>query len=263
MRPLLLLFLCLSFAPAHAALPGLADVLGARKLLAPGTWSAILRLESPRLQQVANGGVSGLVFEAASALWLYLPHEGTRSLSTHLGRTEQDKVELDALIALDDPECTKWELLDEGALPAEGSAPSPEPKNACFIKSLALLSREARRLGPPEQASLFSWYRSHSGRRSGHTVLLQCRGGVWTVHDPDLDGPRVLPSALVAKPKVLAKKLNDHGRVLYARTLPLSAAYCDFLAGPRGEEAYASGAQASHGGAAPLGRGSMPAAPQR
>jgi hypothetical protein len=200
----LLVFLVLVSGSAQAALPGLSDVVNARALLSPGTWSRVLRIELGKAGEVYPKSFYGLVFEMASVLWLYSPQEGTQSLSRFIGRTEEEKKRLAELLRTPFPDLRDWK---EEEHPAPAKAPEQAPRNACFIESLALLDFRLRHGARTDYASLFTVYYYEDRKVRGHTVLFYEEGDRVFLADPAREKPYVLSKAFASDQRNLATLL--------------------------------------------------------
>ncbi len=191
----LLVLLVLLCGSAQAALPGLSDVVNARALLSPGTWSRVLRIDLAKAGEVYPKSFYGLVFEMASVLWFYSPQEGTQSLSRHIGRTEEEKERLAELLRTPFPALQDWK---EEEHPAPARAPESAPRNACFIESLALLDFRLRHGARTDYASLFTVYYHDKQKVRGHTVLYYEKGDKVYLADPAREEPFVLSKAFAS-----------------------------------------------------------------
>lgn len=212
-KPLLLLALLVLCSSAQAALPGLSDVLAARRLLSPGTWSRVLHIEHKDRSSSYPSSFYGLVFEMASVLWFYSPEEGTQSLSNYVGRTERDKKDVEPLLRGVFSKLEKWR---EEQVPLKEPSKGHVPRNACFIQSLALLEERKRQGRPIDYATLFTFYYRRDGQDYGHTVLLYEEEGKVFVADPASDGKGAseqVSRALAQDKKRLAAKLA-HGHLI-------------------------------------------------
>lgn len=219
-RLITLLLAVLAFSPlANAGFSGLSEVLSARKLLAPGTWSRVLQLDWNRSDAAYSKSVYSLVFEMASVLWLYSPEQGTQSLSQYVGKAEQDKKQLEPLLRELFPKLRYWREIEPTGT---GHKTHAVPRNACFIQSLALLEERKRDGLPLESACLFSYYYAGHRGTSGHTVLLYTIEGQSYILDPADRKPQ--PQRLCGQQadRRLAERLAGGAQVKAVRVLPLA-----------------------------------------
>ena len=215
---LVFLILCSS---AQASIPGLSDVLVARRLLNPARWSQVLRIEQSEQNSVYPKSFYALVFEAASVLWLYIPQAGTQSLSHFIGHTEADKSELEPLIHEVLPGMRSWQLEPESSLPKSRSRDIPA--NACFLQSLSFLEERLRKGYHTEYASLFTFYYRNNEQTRGHTVLLYAREGSTFVVDPADGEGRCYKIDPGTSHKAIARLLSHGQEVIRTREFPLEA----------------------------------------
>lgn len=218
-RVALFALLCLMLTlPAKAALPGLSDVLAARRLLTEGSWSKILRIETREPGRARSSYSFGLVFELASALWLYQPEKGTQSLSTRLANTEKDKEELGLLLSEAVPNYQNWkEEKSEVKVPARYV-----PLNACFIESVALLRSQRRKGVVMAETRLFSLYYTRQGRQFGHTVLyFESAGEAYLLDPAHPETPRRLNREQTQDKRLAAQVIAGKLPVTNVRELPI------------------------------------------
>lgn len=223
MRHLLLLSLLLLGLrhSALAALPGLGDVLAARKLLSSGSWSRVLRVEHEGKDHTYPKSFYALVFEMASVLWVYAPQTGTQSLSQTVGTTLTDRSRVPELMKDVLPGVS---LVLEEPGEVKGEQPSKgKPNNACFIESLAALEERMKEGGRPDSAQLFSYYYEYRKRRYGHTVLTYAERGRCYVVDSAREEESVLEvdGSLVSDPAALANRICPEHKILSTRSFPL------------------------------------------
>ena len=157
---------------AHEFAPDARSTLLAHARLDPATWAQVVVIGNhlPRRDYPAQTWAT--VFELEDRLWIYLPREGTHSLSHYDGRLESDKADLRDVLARVHGGFTSYEVQTadgaSGIWPQEAdSAPLP---NGCLIDAVT----RYQRLRATEQdllGGLLLMYYGGRLARWGHTVL--------------------------------------------------------------------------------------------
>lgn len=194
----------------------------AQALLGREVWSTLLRIENRAPSARYPRIVHALVFELAGILWFYDAAHGTQSFSLHQGRLAEEKADFAPLLRDIDPGFVRW---TEVTAPMERIPARVSLPNGCFIESVAalrdrLLSGEA--IARPQ---LLSYYLTHRGVRTGHTVLAYETNGRIAVIDPARDGaPLQFPVPLAGNALQLARAVAGND-VVAARWVPLEPAF--------------------------------------
>jgi len=143
------------------------DVQNARRLLPAGLWSMPIEIRNTKPDQRYPAVCHGLAFEFGDLLWLYTPHDGTQSLSSHYGASSKDKLRLGDLLREVHPGFVSYSSLPSDEDPARGPR---IPKNACFLCSVRAASESIGREREVLDLALLCYY--YEGlEASGHTVL--------------------------------------------------------------------------------------------
>jgi hypothetical protein len=203
-----------------AATP-LQNARWAQALLAPGTWSCVIRVENTGARSAYPAKVYALVFEQAGRLWFYTDLNGTQSLSLHSDRLAEEKSDLSPLLHGIDPGFSAWTSLpeDPAESPAAGDGPLP---NGCFIESLALLQDQVRQGEPIKRARLLSCYVDTAGGRIGHTVLIcETSRGLFLLDPASSPEPRRMPVEWADDAMALAQAELPGAKVAKARWIPV------------------------------------------
>lgn len=168
---LLALILLLLLAPVAVARTNDGDsVAQARAMLGPGVWSQAIVIHNPQRAGNLSARVQAAVFSFRGVLWLYIPSQGTQSLSHRRGRLEFDRANLLPLLREIQPGFTGYDVLSaKEVVPAEG--PFPKLRNGCFIESLHALARLMDEGVVPSEAGLFTVYVQGPRGTQGHTGL--------------------------------------------------------------------------------------------
>lgn len=212
----LLIALILLFSNLAAKAPS-DDVVRARGLLLPGTWSKVLAIENDKPNQVYPETTYALVFEFNSLLWFYYPENGTQSLSQYIGRLERDKDELLPLLKGIHAGFRGYRIERNLRLSAEDT--SERIRNACFIESVRALGAEVGRV---RQASLLCCYFGPEWTK-GHTVLLFTdETGTYVIDSAVSAGPRLVMGRNTTDPMQLAEQAYPGRSIWNARCLSVS-----------------------------------------
>jgi hypothetical protein len=222
----LILLLAASGAAPGATAParGLDDAIAARAMLGDEAWSRLVRIDSSRPAAMLRRGpypriVYALVFELSGILWFYTDVDGTQSLSLTRGTVARDEADPGPLFRSIDPGFTSWSWVE--APPRFFNLGSAKPRNACFIESVAALTRRISAGGEAVSPSLLSYYVDTPQGRLGHTVLLfGTSAGLSAIDADDSDRPVPVPTDLGADPRVVSAYLRG-GPVAAARTIPI------------------------------------------
>jgi hypothetical protein len=218
----LILFVFLGVPPDTLRAGDARSVAQARALLGPQHWSQAIVIRNPRRTGGLPARVHAAVFSFHGVLWLYLPRQGTQSLSHQRYRLEQDRDNLLPLLQEIHPEFTGYEV-DPSPPPAALDGNPPKLRNGCFIESLHALVRLRDDGIVPLESGLFTYY--VQGRRGlqGHTGLLfRTSDGVF-FWDPDHPGrPRRIKSG-GHKPDQVAREVYARAgwTVIRTRFLPI------------------------------------------
>ncbi len=201
MTRVILLWLCglvLVLSARGRESPGLrlaADEAAARRvhaLLDEHQWAQLVRITNRMPTRVLPAVAWATVFALGDRLWIYLPREGTQSLSVFAGRLARDQADLSDIlqrlhagfvahevVAGDDSVLMGIEML-ETMMAAGGELP-----NACFVRSVAWYQRLLALGAPVENAHLLLLYGGQGASRWGHTVLCFEADDGWFYWDPD------------------------------------------------------------------------------
>jgi hypothetical protein len=215
-------FLALA-AASRARMPdGLADALAARRLLGPGVWARVVRIENGAGRRSAEYPPTtyALVFELSGILWFYCDADGTQSLSLRLGSAEADKLNPGPLFREICGGFGAWRWVDGEAGPDPGRR--ARLSNDCFIECLAALRRRIALGAEPRAPRLLLYYVGSTPGRSGHAVLLFDGGRGLTAVDPDLPDRDVrIPAFVGGDPRSVARYIRQ-GDVESARVIPVA-----------------------------------------
>ncbi|WP_414664211.1 hypothetical protein [Horticoccus sp. 23ND18S-11] len=193
----------------------------AQALLGREVWSTLLRIENRAPSARYPRVVHALVFELAGMLWFYDAAHGTQSFSLHRGRLAEEKADFAPLLRDIDPGFLRWTEVPARIehSPARGSLP-----NGCFIESVAALRDRLAAGEAISHPQLLSYYLTHRGVRTGHTVLAYETNGRVAVIDPARDGaPLQFPSPLAGNALQLARAVAGND-VVTARWVQLEPA---------------------------------------
>lgn len=207
-------------APLRAGL-SLDHARHAQVLLGSEVWSRILRIENITRDGRHPRELHALVFEFGGILWFYASHEGTQSLSLHVGNLEEEKRDLAPLLTAIEPGFRRWREVDGRNVRVNSKARLP---NGCWIESVVALRERIAAGEPVRQPRLLAYYVETPAGLAGHTVLAYLRGDRLVVFDsvqPFKDF--LLPMALNNDPLTVARLLEGL-RVVKAREWPLDAA---------------------------------------
>ena len=198
------------------------SVAQARALLSPQHWSQAIVIRNPRRTGGLPARVHAAVFSFHGVLWLYIPRQGTQSLSHQPDRLERDRDNLLPLLQEIHPDFTGYEV-DPAPPPAALAGDAPKLRNGCLIESLHALSRLRADGVVPLEAGLFTYYVQGRKGLQGHTGLLfRTSDGVF-FWDPDRPGrPRRIKSG-GDKPDQVAREVHASARwtVVRTRFLPI------------------------------------------
>ncbi len=169
--PLLSLILLLLLTPFAVARTSDGDsVAQARAMLEPHVWSQAIIIRNPRRAGNLPAHVQAAVFSFQGVLWLYIPNEGTRSLSHRRGRLDIDRANLLPLLQEIHSGFAGYEVVPSSGPAAETKA-FPKLRNGCFIESLHALVRLMDEGVTPSEAGLFTVYVQGPKGLQGHTGL--------------------------------------------------------------------------------------------
>ena len=209
-----------------SASDGLSSALAARSLLGPAIWARVVRIETAGPQGMLGGGAHpramyALVFELSGILWFYEESSGTQSLSLTTGSLEADKADPGPLLRAIERRLAAWSWAPEET--DSRARRSQTPPNACFIESVAALSRRLSAGGEARSPRLLSYYVDTPSGRRGHTVLVFGAGDGVSAVDPEVsERPMKIPAHLGWDPRTLSAYLRG-GPVADARTLAISS----------------------------------------
>ena len=191
----------------------------ARSLLGPDVWSEVIEIKNAAPSRSHPSRVYATVFEVSSALWIYMPAEGTQSLSRFFGQAGKDRGELLPLVKGIYAGFEHLDVVASGSvIPAryDGSL-----ENGCFIESLALLRERSLAGQAAVQPRLLIFYREENSHIYGHTVLtFYDQGRVWVVDPAFGRKPQRFTAASADTPIRLAEAVSL-GTVSSARWLPV------------------------------------------
>lgn len=193
----------------------------AQALLGREVWSTLLRIENRAPSTRYPRIVHALVFELADILWFYDAAHGTQSFSLHRGRLAEEKADFAPLLRDIDAGFVRWTEVPAGMehSPTRGSLP-----NGCFIESIAALRDRLASGEAISRPQLLSYYLTHRGVLTGHTVLAYETNGRIAVIDPARGGaPLQFPTPLAGNALQLARAVAGND-VATARWVPLEPA---------------------------------------
>lgn len=146
----------------------LAEIRHAQARLGPEVWTRLLEIENRRATAEYPKITYALVFEFNSILWFYSPGNGTQSLSTHVGRLESDRGNLEPLLREIHPGFMRFREIAE-----DGSVPPLDVtlRNGCFIDSLAAARVRAATGETLLRAGLLLYYVKNGTTLHGHAVF--------------------------------------------------------------------------------------------
>jgi hypothetical protein len=198
----------------------LADLAGARRILPSGLWSKPLRIRNVVPMHGYPKNVHALVFEFGDVLWLYTPYDGTQSLSHNVGKTSEDKARLGELLGEVFQGYRGHDIIEEEL--AACRTPSAEPRNVCFLRSIAALFKCCSDEAKVREAALLSYYYSGSTNR-GHTVLVYRTDEGTFMLDPGVsEKPVPLASSQISDPMTFANAAEGQLSVAKARFFKIS-----------------------------------------
>lgn len=141
----------------------------ARRLLGPGVWARVLRIENVNPHSVYPEIVYATVFEYGGILWFYTGQDGTQSFSLHRGQIAFEKASFARLLQAIDPGFVRYSFMPERAWElVKSSSRLPE---GCFVECVAALHDSLDRGVPVRRAALMTYYLRYEGQIFGHTVL--------------------------------------------------------------------------------------------
>lgn len=220
MKPIpfvLILLLFIGLPPSLARAGDAESVAQARALLSPHHWSQAIVIQNPRRSGQLPARVHAAVFSFDGVLWLYLPRQGTQSLSHRRGRLDLDRDNLLPLLQEIQPEFAGYEVLatPPARAPAKGF---PKLRNGCFVESLHALVQLLDAGRTPLEAGLFTYYVKGPAGLQGHTGLLfRTQEGMF-FWDPDRpDRPRRIGAGAENQAKV-AQEVRSNARWSVVRT---------------------------------------------
>jgi hypothetical protein len=240
---LTLLLTCL-LAPLQAGNRGaLADeraVRHAHALLDDRTWAQVVKIDNDTPSRRHPRQAWAMVFELAGRLWIYLPREGTQSLSLYAGHMRRDKADLREVLADINKGFDSYtvEVEDNAANVLESlSIPFGKLREGCFVESVArffaLLESEPHLRG----ANLLLYYAGSESNMWGHTVLCYETPEGWFYWDsrrPQAD--RVIRGGVPDSDLELAQRVTPDSlapQLVQARRLPMVMEGSGFYAAAR------------------------------
>ncbi len=189
-------------ARGDAKLRYAADEIAARQvqaMLDGHLWTQVVRMENKRPNRTLPAESWVTVFELGGRLWIYMPREGTRSLSVYRGRLTRDKANLRAVLKHLEEGYAGHEVVvaDDRAdaamnLFAETEVTNDDIPNSCFVRSVAWFERLQGMDAPVEDAHLLLYFGGSGASRWGHTVLIyETLKGlfVWDPNEPEAARP--------------------------------------------------------------------------
>ncbi|MFO1447094.1 MAG: hypothetical protein U1F61_02860 [Opitutaceae bacterium] len=222
MRAFLLFLLIEATVALSSAQSTLDHVRRAQDLLGSTTWSRAVVISNSKPGPIYPARVHALVFELNHMLWIYLPYEGTQSLSTHAGAVEADQGRLPELLqALH----SGFTSVADAPAPTVGETPmSGSPRNGCFIESLAAAHLRLARGEPLLKAGILLFYAQRGASISGHAVLAYATPAGVFVDDPQRNLFTEIKGVWNDDAMVLAKSHQPRlkSSLLKARLVPVS-----------------------------------------
>ncbi len=218
----LLLLLVLSWSGVDLRAGDAESVAQARALLSPHHWSQAIIIQNPRRVGQLPARVHGAVFAFDGVLWLYLPRQGTQSLSHVRGRLERDRDHLLPLLQEIHPEFTGYEVVPTPA-PVPPTGRPAKLRNGCFVESLSALGRLLDSGVTPAEAGLFTYYVNGPHGLQGHTGLLFRTSEGTFFWDPERPDRRQRLEAQGDQPDRVAQEVRTNARwsVIRTRFLPI------------------------------------------
>lgn len=179
-----------------------ADEIAARQvqaMLDGHRWAQVVRIENKRPNSTLPAEAWVTVFELGGRLWIYMPREGTRSLSVYRGRLARDKANLRAVLKhLEDGYAGHEVVVEDDRadaamnLFAQTEVTNDDIPNSCFVRSVAWFERLQGMDAPVEDAHLLLYFGGSGAARWGHTVLIyETLKGlfVWDPNEPESARP--------------------------------------------------------------------------
>jgi hypothetical protein len=214
---LLILIVFLGFPPASVRAGDAESVALARALLSPQHWSQAIVIRNPKRAGSLPSRVHAAVFAFDGVLWLYLPRQGTQSLSHRRGRIERDRANLLPLLQEIHPEFTGYEV-DPAPPPVAPAGDPPKLRNGCFVESLHALTRLRSAGIVLLDSGLFTYYVQGPKGLQGHTGLLfQTPEGVF-FWDPDEPARPRRITVGADNPDQVAREVRGNARWHVVRT---------------------------------------------
>lgn len=206
MRAAILLFLALPLGASAGASDGLADAEAVRRLLGPGAWAKVVRIDNEgerglEVRRPYPATVYGVIFEFGGILWFYCDSAGTQSLSTRRGAIASDKADPGPLFRAISVHFRSWAWVEEPGLIASRLGRGTPP-NACFVECIALLRQRTESGREARAPTLLTYYISTAYGLLGHTVLVFGAGDGLAAVDPDR------PSTTVRIPREAAVSID-------------------------------------------------------
>ncbi len=233
-RPFRLILLALLLATvvwgkAGTELRFAADWRAARQvhaLLAPDRWAQVIRISNDEPTRTMPAVTWATVFELRDRLWIYLPREGTSSLSVYRDRMAADKLDLSLVLAHRHRGWQGYEVVRADARSGEWDTVMPEAAdipNGCFVRSLAWFQG----LASVVDAHLLMIYGGSGPTRWGHTVLCYATPAGWYYWDPDAPAEaRIIPGGNPGNDLARARRVSpgvQRSRIEQARRFDLMA----------------------------------------
>lgn len=214
---LLFLIVFLGCLPASVQAGDAESVALARALLGPQHWSQAIVIRNPKRAGALPSRVHAAVFAFDGVLWLYVPREGTQSLSHRRGRLELDRANLLPLLHEINPEFTGYEV-DPAPPPGVAVGDPPKLRNGCFVESLHALARLRSAGVEVRESGLLTSYVQGPKGLLGHTGLLyRTPEGVF-FWDPDRPARPRRITAGGDQPDQVAQKVRPQARWHVVRT---------------------------------------------
>lgn len=222
-RRIILLLLCGWLIGIGRANPSLDHARQAAAMLGRETWSQVIKIKNERWSSGYPRTVFGLVFEFGGVLWFYNDLEGTRSLSRHLGETEQDKIDCRALVLAIDAGFVAAESLPESMEGAVVRRDRPDERlpYGCFIESVVALRERVVGGEGLTAARLLTFYGETAQGPFGHTVLTyETVAGAFVFDAQEWRTPRRIGDHLPKDPKPIAHLVRPDATLSLARWVP-------------------------------------------
>lgn len=190
-------------------------------------WAQVVQIDNRVSTRDYPRDTWATVFELEGRLWIYLPREGTQSLSRSYGRMESDKADLRDVLKRVHAGFRSYRVAAENddSTAVDWSGDSGPLPNGCLIDALMRYHQMVDTGKQVLDAVLLMYYGGRGFERWGHTVLCFRTAEGWFCWDGKKTAPVGAPGGtLPDDPLQLARLTIDAGkgdRLDKARTLPI------------------------------------------